>query len=99
MFGLVFNYFGYVANVAQTPRSLRGIILSMSWIPCVLMLLATALMQLYPLDEALMLIQLLAGTVAAQQVQQQTQYYPNPPVDSAIPPAPSSCLIPQCESD
>jgi cyclohexyl-isocyanide hydratase len=50
------------------------------------------------LDEALMLIQLLAGTVAAQQVQQQTQYYPNPPVDSAIPPAPSSCPIPQCDS-
>ena len=50
------------------------------------------------LDEALMLIQLLAGTVAAQQVQQQTQYYPNPPVDSAIPPAPSSCLIPPRKS-
>ena len=54
MFGLVFNYFGYVPNVPQTPRSLHGIILSMSWIPCVLMLLATALMQLYPLDEPLM---------------------------------------------
>jgi transcriptional regulator GlxA family with amidase domain len=46
------------------------------------------------LDEALMLIQLLAGTVTAQQVQQQTQYYPNPPVDSAIPPAPPTCLLP-----
>ncbi len=33
---------------------MHGIILSMSWIPCVLMLAATALMQLYPLDEALM---------------------------------------------
>jgi GPH family glycoside/pentoside/hexuronide:cation symporter len=54
MFGLIFNYFGYVANVAQSARSLRGIIFSMSWIPCVLMLLATALMQLYPLNEALM---------------------------------------------
>jgi GPH family glycoside/pentoside/hexuronide:cation symporter len=54
MFGLIFAYFGYVPNVAQTARSLHGIILSMSWIPCVLMLLATALMQLYPLDEALM---------------------------------------------
>ncbi len=54
MFGLVFNYFGYVANVQQTARSMHGIILSMSWIPCILMLAATALMQLYPLDEALM---------------------------------------------
>jgi glycoside/pentoside/hexuronide:cation symporter, GPH family len=54
MFGVVFSYFGYVANVAQSARSLHGIVLSMSWIPCVLMLLATALMQLYPLDEALM---------------------------------------------
>jgi cyclohexyl-isocyanide hydratase len=40
------------------------------------------------LDEALMLIQLLKGTVAAQEVQQSTQYYPDPPVSSAIPPAP-----------
>ncbi len=54
MFGLVFNYFGYVANVQQTARSMHGILLSMSWIPCILMLAATALMQLYPLDEALM---------------------------------------------
>jgi transcriptional regulator GlxA family with amidase domain len=50
------------------------------------------------LDEALMLIQLLQGTVAAQQVQQQTQYYPDPPVSSAIPPAPSSCLLPSRKS-
>jgi transcriptional regulator GlxA family with amidase domain len=49
------------------------------------------------LDEALMLIQLLKGTVAAQAVQQQTQYYPDPPVSSAIPPAPASCPIPQPE--
>jgi GPH family glycoside/pentoside/hexuronide:cation symporter len=54
IFGLVFNHFGYVANVAQTARSLHGIVLSMSWIPSVLMLLAATLMQLYPLDEALM---------------------------------------------
>jgi glycoside/pentoside/hexuronide:cation symporter, GPH family len=54
IFGLILDYFGYVANVPQTHRSLDGIILSMSWIPCGLMLLATALMQLYPLDEELM---------------------------------------------
>ena len=54
MFGLILAYFGYVPNVEQTARSLHGIILSMSWIPCVLMLLATALMQLYPLNDTLM---------------------------------------------
>jgi len=54
LFGFVMTYFGYVANVAQSARSLRGIVLTSSWIPCGLMLLATALMQLYPLNEALM---------------------------------------------
>jgi transcriptional regulator GlxA family with amidase domain len=47
------------------------------------------------LDEALMLIQLLRGTVAAQQTQQNTQYYPDPPVSSAIPPAPPQCPLPR----
>ena len=37
------------------------------------------------LDEALQLITLLSGEGAAQQVQQTTQYYPDPPVTSAIP--------------
>jgi len=46
------------------------------------------------LDEALMLIQLLQGTVAAQEVQQNTQYYPDPPVSSAIPRAPAQCPLP-----
>jgi GPH family glycoside/pentoside/hexuronide:cation symporter len=54
MFGLILAYFGYVANVEQTGRSLHGIILSMSWIPCVLMVLAAAAMTLYPLDDPLM---------------------------------------------
>lgn len=47
------------------------------------------------LDEALMLIQLLQGTGAAQQVQQHTQYYPDPPVSSIIPSMPSQCLLPR----
>jgi cyclohexyl-isocyanide hydratase len=38
------------------------------------------------LDEALMLIQLLLGTSAAQQVQLDTQYFPQPPVSGTIPP-------------
>jgi hypothetical protein len=39
-----------------------------------------------------MLIQLLSGTQAAQEVQQSTQYYPLPPVSSAIMPA-KTCLL------
>lgn len=50
------------------------------------------------LDEALMLIQLLEGTVAAQKVQQSVQYYPDPPVSSAIPPAPAHCLLPRARN-
>nr|WP_315384362.1 DJ-1/PfpI family protein [uncultured Sphingomonas sp.] len=37
------------------------------------------------LDEALRLIELLRGTAAAQEAQQTAQYYPDPPVTSAIP--------------
>ena len=44
------------------------------------------------LDEALELIQLLKGTATAQSVQQNTQYYPRPPVTSEIPEAPP-CLV------
>ena len=51
MFGLILARVGYVANAPQTARSLQGIVMSMSWIPCALMIFATALMQLYPLDE------------------------------------------------
>ena len=46
------------------------------------------------LDEALMLIQLLLGTAAAQSVQQTTQYYPRPPVTSEIPKA-DGCPVPE----
>ncbi|MBV8851500.1 MAG: DJ-1/PfpI family protein [Methylobacteriaceae bacterium] len=45
------------------------------------------------LDEALMLIQLLAGTAAAMAAQQTTQYYPQPPVVSEIPRA-GGCPLP-----
>ena len=37
------------------------------------------------LDEALKLIELLAGTATARRAQQNTQYYPDPPVASEIP--------------
>ena len=54
IFGLILAYFGYVANVQQTSRSLHGIILTMSWIPCVLLVAAAAAMTFYPLDDRLM---------------------------------------------
>jgi cyclohexyl-isocyanide hydratase len=46
------------------------------------------------LDAALKLIELLGGTALAQRVQQDTQYYPDPPVSSVIPPSPAECPIP-----
>ena len=46
------------------------------------------------LDAALKLIELLGGTELAQRVQQDTQYYPDPPVSSEIPPTPAECPIP-----
>jgi transcriptional regulator GlxA family with amidase domain len=46
------------------------------------------------LDAALKLIELLGGTALAQRVQQDTQYYPDPPVSSVIPPTPAACPIP-----
>lgn len=54
MFGLLLSYFGYMPNVEQTGRSLLGIVLATSWVPCGLMLAAAALMLLYPLTEAQM---------------------------------------------
>jgi GPH family glycoside/pentoside/hexuronide:cation symporter len=54
IFGLLLTFFGYVANVEQSARSMHGIILTMSWIPCGLMLAAAALMLLYPLSDTKM---------------------------------------------
>jgi GPH family glycoside/pentoside/hexuronide:cation symporter len=54
IYGILLTYFGYVANVEQSARSMHGIILSMSWIPCGLMVAAAALMLLYPLSDTLM---------------------------------------------
>jgi glycoside/pentoside/hexuronide:cation symporter, GPH family len=54
MVGLILAHYGYVANVSQTGRSLHGIILSMSWIPCVMVLSAAVAMAFYPLDDAFM---------------------------------------------
>ncbi|MGA2891197.1 MAG: glycoside-pentoside-hexuronide (GPH):cation symporter [Terracidiphilus sp.] len=54
LFGLVLAYSGYLANVEQTERSLRGIILSMSWIPAAITLMAALGMASYPLSDAVM---------------------------------------------
>jgi transcriptional regulator GlxA family with amidase domain len=45
------------------------------------------------LDEALRVVELLAGTPLARQVQQMMQYYPKPPVKSRIP-KPPPCDLP-----
>jgi GPH family glycoside/pentoside/hexuronide:cation symporter len=54
IFGQVLAYFGYAANTEQTPRAIHGILLSTSWIPCVLLLLAASTMALFPLSEPMM---------------------------------------------
>ena len=50
------------------------------------------------LDESLKLIELLGGIDLARKVQQNTQYYPDPPVSSIIPPTPAQCPIPPSRS-
>jgi cyclohexyl-isocyanide hydratase len=47
------------------------------------------------LDEALKLIELLHDKRAAEMVQQQTQYYPDPPVSSEAPSPPPHCMLPR----
>jgi len=53
--GLLLTFFGYVANADQTASSLLGIRLSMSLIPGVMLLVAAALMQAYPLNDRQMI--------------------------------------------
>ena len=53
--GLLLTFFGYVANADQTASSLLGIRLSMSLIPGVMLLVAAAIMQAYPLNDRQMI--------------------------------------------
>ena len=53
--GGLLTWFGYVANVEQTARSLVGIRLSMSFIPAALLVFAAILMKAYPLDDQMMI--------------------------------------------
>lgn len=50
------------------------------------------------MDEALAIIELLAGTDAAMSVQRFTQYYPQPPVTGSIPRRPGGCPVPDPSS-
>jgi len=52
--GLILAAFGYVAKAEQSASSLLGIRLSMSLIPGLTLVVAAALMRLYPLDDKLM---------------------------------------------
>lgn len=54
IFGLILSGFGYMPNVAQTSRSITGILLSTSWVPCIMLVMAAALMAFYPLNESMM---------------------------------------------
>jgi GPH family glycoside/pentoside/hexuronide:cation symporter len=49
--GWLLAYFGYLPNVAQTPRTVHGIMLMMSVIPAVAAVLAVAALWFYELDE------------------------------------------------
>ncbi|MGB8261781.1 MAG: MFS transporter [Terracidiphilus sp.] len=55
IFGMLLAYFGYVANVEQSARSILGIVLSTSWIPSAMLVAAAVLMMLYPLSEQRMI--------------------------------------------
>jgi GPH family glycoside/pentoside/hexuronide:cation symporter len=48
--GWLFTALGYVANVAQTARSITGILMLMSFIPAVFAFLAAGIMLFYKLD-------------------------------------------------
>lgn len=54
LLGVSLTFFGYAANTGQSSRSLIGIVLATSWIPCALLVLGAVAMIFYPLNEAMM---------------------------------------------
>lgn len=54
--GWLLAYFGFIANVPQTPDTLNGILLMMSFIPAIGSLVAALAALFYPLDDATMQI-------------------------------------------
>jgi len=49
--GFLLAYIGYVANVEQTPRTLEGLVIIMSFIPAASKLLVVVILKFYPLDQ------------------------------------------------
>jgi GPH family glycoside/pentoside/hexuronide:cation symporter len=49
--GWLLAYFGYVPNVVQSPRTINGIMLMMSFIPSIGAVVAVAALWFYELDE------------------------------------------------
>ena len=49
--GLLLAYIGYIANVEQTPATIHGLIVIMSFIPAFSKLLVVAILKFYPLDQ------------------------------------------------
>jgi GPH family glycoside/pentoside/hexuronide:cation symporter len=62
--GALLAAFGYVANQAQTPRALHGILLMASWIPAAGALLASIAVFVYPLNDQRM--KQITGDLAAR---------------------------------
>jgi GPH family glycoside/pentoside/hexuronide:cation symporter len=54
-FSITLAYCEYVVNVEQTRRSLQGITLSMSGIPCLMLCLCSVVMVFYPLGDSTMI--------------------------------------------
>jgi len=54
LLGWLLAYFGFIANVPQTPDTLNGILLMMSFIPAIGSLVAAVAAFFYPLDDATM---------------------------------------------
>jgi GPH family glycoside/pentoside/hexuronide:cation symporter len=50
--GWLLAYFGYLPNVAQSPRTIHGIVLMMSMIPAIAAVAAVAALWFYEIDEA-----------------------------------------------
>jgi len=50
--GWLLAYFGYLPNVAQSPRTVHGIVLMMSVIPAIAAIVAVAALWFYEIDEA-----------------------------------------------
>ncbi len=76
--GWLLAYFGYLPNVAQSPRTVHGIVLMMSVIPAIAAIAAVAALWFYEIDEAT--VQRMSADLAARRG-------PEPDEDVAAAPA------------